>query len=808
MARKSGSRSRWLKKASEAAVLAWVLAAMPAQASDDAASDETARIIDRSTIASSFAAERPGAAAIRGVPLILAVQVNGMDHGLAQFRMIEESLWAAPSVLVDLGLRIDALDQGAEEGALLNVDQALGGGVSYDAALQSLSILVEVSKLAVGTSRLNLDPQDQPVAESGTGALLNYDAYASVSGSDVSLDGFTELRLFSGNVLLENTALFRLGGNRTQQEDAVRLDTSLAWSIPEKRLTLRAGDILTRSTSWSRPTRIGGFRIGTDFSLQPYLVTAPIPTFFGEATLPSTIDLYIDGMKRFSGEVAPGPFELGSGANRINGAGDAQVVVTDALGQVTTIDYPIYDTPVLLRQGLTDWSVEVGAVRDEYGIKSFDYLSDPVASASFRRGLSDTLTLEAHAELGPSLFNGGAGVAMVAPFGGVVSGSVAASHSSDETGYRAEVGYSWTNSTFNLSATLQRASDDYADIASTSGARVPVVRDLVSVGFNARKFGTFGASLVRQRYTDEDPRSYASANWHRAIGQNFVVSMSANQDLEDTSQRSMFLTFSFTPRQRDQVTASLQASETRTSVSAGYRRSVPYGGGTGWAVDTSYDGDRLQAAAQLDHLGRFGQVTAGGRLNGGSASAYAGYSGSLVMMGEGVFASRKVFDGFAVVSTSGVADVPVMLQNRAVGTTNDDGHLLVTGLNAYQDNRVSIDPTDLPATLHIGSVDAEAIPSRGSGVLVEFEIAPRRSVLVTVLDADGEQLPVGTIALMDGSDQERLMIGFDGQLYIDQAKEGARIVVNHKAGACGFSLPAQLPSDNAGILGTMICEAL
>src|SRR5690606_21038420 len=142
----------------------------------------------------------------------------------------------------------------------------------------------------------------------------------------------------------------------------------------------------------------GGVQVGTDFSLQPYLITAPLPSFIGAVTLPSKVDLYINGLKRYSGEVPAGPFELNTGINSVNGAGQAQIVMTDTLGQITTLNFPIYNTPRLLRQGLSEWSMELGVVRRGYGIDSFSYDGEPVLNAIWRRGLTDHFTLEAHGE--------------------------------------------------------------------------------------------------------------------------------------------------------------------------------------------------------------------------------------------------------------------------------------------------------------------------------------------------------------------------------------------------------------------------
>lgn len=800
MAQRSLHRSRWLNPASKAALILAMAVATPCWARDEANADVR---LAASALPPLAAAPAPAPA---DAMLVLDVEVNGVARGLMPFHMIADRLWASPQVLRDLGLRIAAPADAPAEEPLLLLDEQLGPGVTYNAATQSLAIMVEVAKLDVGTHRLVTSEQDQPVPQSATGVLLNYDLYANYAASRLAFDGFGELRAFSGNVLLESTGVYNSGHASAGQDSVRRLDTTLSWSLPERRLTVRGGDILTRGTSWSRPTRLGGFRVGTDFALQPYLVTAPIPTFFGEATLPSTVDLYIDGLKRYSGSVAPGPFELGAGGNHISGAGTAQLVITDALGQVSTLSMPFYDTPQLLRQGLTDWSIEAGAVRRDYGIRSFAYAGDPALSASLRHGLSDNLTIEAHGEATAGLANAGAGATVLLPFGGVLSGSVAASSERGRQGARAELGYAWTDSTFNLSATVQRASSEFADLPSREGARVPRSRDVLNAGFNSDRFGYFGASLIRQRAPGELRESFASVNWQRSIGSNLAVSLSGNMGLRRGSARGVFLNLSYSPGQRDHISASLQSGQRRSSGSLSYRHSLPLEGGTGWALDGSYDGKRVQAAGQIDHLGQHGQVTAGARLAGGRGAGYAGVSGALVAMRGDVFVARKVYEGFAVVDTAGIANVPVLLHNRAIGRTNGKGRLLVTGLNAYQENQITINAQDLPPELTVASVEREAVPAYGAGVAVNFAIARTTSALITLVDQQDKEIAVGTAASMaDGVDQD-LMVGFGGQLYIEHAVAGALVRVADPVAPCSFRLPDDLAAAPAGMIGKVTCR--
>lgn len=122
-------------------------------------------------------------------------------------------------------------------------------------------------------------------------------------------------------------------------------------------------------------------------------------------------------------------------------------------------------------------------------------------------------------------------------------------------------------------------------------------------------------------------------------------------------------------------------------------------------------------------MGRYGDVYAGINHTPDTRYGYAGASGSLVMMAGGLFAAREINNGFAVVSTDGIAGVPVKLENNLVGSSDDKGLLLVTPLNSYQNNLLSIDPMDLPASTRISRISAYATPADRSGVLVFWHYA-------------------------------------------------------------------------------------
>ena len=175
-----------------------------------------------------------------------------------------------------------------------------------------------------------------------------------------------------------------------------RLDTALTREWPNRMLSFRLGDAITTPGYWGRAARMGGIRWGTDFRARPDFITFPLPAVRGEAVVPSTVDVYVNGTLRARRDVQPGAFSLRD-LPVISGSGDVRLVLRDSLGREQIIQQPYFASEDLLRAGLSAYSVEIGAVREDYGLENFAY-GRALAVASLRRGFSDRVTAELRGE--------------------------------------------------------------------------------------------------------------------------------------------------------------------------------------------------------------------------------------------------------------------------------------------------------------------------------------------------------------------------------------------------------------------------
>lgn len=738
--------------------------------------------------------------------LFLDVELNQQATGLLlPFVSRNGRLFAPTDTLVQLNFSLPD----ATPGQLIALDELPGVQTRYDAALQQVSITAPLSQLDLETTVITPDRGEVPPATNSPGLVLNYDLYANHGNRSSNATAYAELRAFGGHSgVFSTTAVtraFRSDTSGRWQGDSVRLDTSWEWSFPQSMLSLSLGDTTTGNLGWSRAVRVGGIRIGRDFGLQPYRVTTPLPAFLGEVAVPSELELYVNGIKQYSGEVPVGSFQLVSQPN-INGAGNAELVITDAFGAVRTLSFPFYTSQNLLADGLSDWSVTAGLVREDYGLHSFCYGDSAVASGEWRYGVSDAFTIEAHGEGGADLRNAGAGAVWSLGQAGIVSASYAGSSWRDYSGSQTALAYSWNNSRFNLSLSTQRTHDDYRDIASSYGQAPARASDQALVGWNSGQLGSFSTSYLRLQYPESEASRYVSAYWNRSFGRDWAINFSVNQNLDDSDDRSLYLGISVNLGERRALNTSLERNAGRDSANVDISQSVPTAGGLSWRVRASHvDGGDSSGLAEAGWLGDHGRVNAGVAGSAGDWYGYAAANGGLVLMSGDVFASRTINDGFAVVSTGNIAGVPVKLENRLIGTTNNNGLLLVTPLNAWQRNRLAIDPMDLPANMRLGQVEMFAVPSDRAGTEVQFDVQPVRAAVVVLHDTQGVPVAAGSSAALLGNRAAATFVGYDGEVYLDALDDANTLQISTASGGCRVTF--DYPSTSAPIprIGPLIC---
>ena len=736
------------------------------------------------------------ASVIQTQELYLDVHVNREQNGtLVRLNLQGQTLSASASSLREIRLRLPGGI--AADAPSITLDQLPGVRISYDPRNQRLDLQVPVQMLDRPTTRLRAGAAGDALAvsDSSPGLLLNYDLYAQQLRGNRDISGYSELRLFGlgpGTWSTNQTSRLSSGqGGRTAS--SIRLDSQWQLDLPGPMLSLSVGDQLTGALDWSRSARIGGLHLSRNFSLQPYRVTTPLASFAGEAVLPSTVDLYINGVRQASQRVAPGRFQLDS-TPALSGSGQAQLLVTDINGDSRSLEFALYGAPELLQPGLSDWSLDIGVLRKDYGLRSFRYDRRPLASASLRRGLSDRLTLETHAEVARNVRVAGVGaVALLGRRAGVLDASFSGSQANGQGGNQRTLGYQWNAAGFSISARTQRRSRQFVDAPAHLTRSLQSRRsDQLFVGFGTARSGQFSLNYILRDYPGSPRTRLLGAGWSRSLRDHAWVSAQFNRDLGRQGMDSANLYVSVPLDRRTQLSTSLRHGADGDVLAVEANRSQPLdSGGWGWRVQTRMGAQRSQST-ELNHLDEHGRWRFGvDHDNTVGTLAYLQGTGSVAWFGSGLHMLRRADDAFALVSTNGMPGVPVRLENRLVGSTDAHGELLVAPLRAWQRNLLSIDPLALPLDVQVDVVQQQVVPAARSGVRARFHLQPSQPLDLRILGPDGRWLPAGTEAVVERDNRSLAVtvIGHDGQLYLGSAPSGARLRIRHAGGECVIALP-------------------
>ena len=326
-------------------------------------------------------------------PFLADVSINHQLHGPRIMHWDGQGeVFVAAADLQDWGIRPPYPQARRHEGKLLySLDEFPGTQVTLDA--QNAAMAVDFPAERMGGNRELLVDGDTPPVSHGTGAYLDYDLSYTDAGESFA-SAFLAPTFFSRFGSLDNQWVYRGTGatDDEQWEDGwVRLDTTYSLDDPDRMRSFRAGDVIGMPGPWGGAYRIGGVQLATNFSTRPTYITFPVPSVSGDARLPSTVDLYVNGALRSRESVDPGQFEIND-IPVTTGDGQVRMVVTDVLGREQIYSQDFYASSELLRDGLSEYSYSVGALRRNYGAVSNDY-DDIAFLGSHRYGISSELTL-------------------------------------------------------------------------------------------------------------------------------------------------------------------------------------------------------------------------------------------------------------------------------------------------------------------------------------------------------------------------------------------------------------------------------
>ena len=734
---------------------------------------------------------------------VLEVSVNSTTGGetLVLLRDAQGHLWLEASDLARLRLNTPPVESyRARGGSYYPVLSIPGVTVEVDEAAQHVTISAPPAAFAM--TRLTHPGRRRPgLLLADPGAFINYQlSDQRIAGVDAA-GAFVELGAFASPGAFTNSAVARSTLRTTQ---TIRLDTTLTHDFPERLETLSLGDSVSDSGSWGNAVRFAGLRWGRNFGIRPDLITTPLLTGGGSAVVPSTVDVFVNNQRVSSMPVPPGPFVVDN-VPAVSGAGDVRIVVRDALGREQVMTQSFYSSVSLLAAGLQQYSLNLGRIREDYALASAHY-GPLVGTASYRRGLTDMLTLAGHGEF----LKGDAhalGLDVAAGVGrwGIVTATLAAGGDSSGRGALSGVGveHRQRDSSFVFNTTY--ASTGFRQVGDTTftGQRYKQ-RTVAQASIVLGPAGSLSVAEVLETYRAQPRLSTVSLTHSLGFGPLGSVGLTLSHMSGAIDSTSVYLSWTLALSERRAVTTSLVGGSGSgappTELYATVLQNPPIGPGNGWRLGGTsagnYDADwrgQYEPVALEVELART-QGISGSRLV---------INGAATILDGDLRAVRSVTNSFAVVDVGGIADVPVYLDNQLVAHTDQHGRAVLHNLRAYEDNRISIDPQELPLDTDIGARSVVVAPAFRSGVVARFPVERIHGATFRLVLDDGRAMPPGASVDLNGAS---FPVALDGKTYVTALDRALGGVAAWGQRRCEFELPALPTDDPLPDLGTVTCH--
>ena len=731
------------------------------------------------------------------VPMVLEVSLNGTRTAelLDVQRARSGKFSASAADLRRLRLRLDA---GYAADAMVDLHDLPGVTLEYDEANQALALQVPDSLLEPYSIDLYGQRRSSPLHQFPAipAAVLNYGLYHTHQSGKNTVAGNAEL-LFTGRFgIVSNTVMYNSTKAQYGYDNAVRLESRWQYIDPVSVRSYVLGDFVSNTVSWGASVRLAGFQWASAFDQRSDIVTTALPQFSGSAALPSTLDLYVNQQRIYSGDIPSGPFALGS-LPFVSG-NEVTLVTTDALGRQTTLTQPYYYSARLLRPALTQFSVDVGLPRLNYGLQSDDYDSAIFATGSWRHGLTHLTTLEARAEgSSDGLFNAGVGLAQGLMGRGVFNAAVSTSRYQAYRGTQLRLGIEGQAKGLRVYGSTDRHYGHYFNLARVSGHRMVQRRrtqgvgpdidawlhrtaqasaiDRLGVGISAFRRTSFNVNYHRIRYVHGQTRM-GSLSFSYGLSPRLSLHANAYTDIDRRHNRGVFVSLNLV---LDKLNAS--SSLSRDNGRSRYTQQVASAmgqrqGDTSWGVVNTFapQGSDYRSA-YLSHRARHALVGASLHHSGHSTRTELQALGALVAAGGGVFAANQVGDAYAIVTNAG-PNVELLQGGVKMGRTDRNGRALLPKLRPYTEQHVRIDPSTLPDGWEPQATEQAVAVGYRQGRVIDFGARAVHGAVLVMHDKHGEPIRPGHLVKLEGG--ESSVMGYEGQVYLRDLHEHSRLQID------------------------------
>lgn len=380
---------------------------------------------------------------------------------------------------------------------------------------------------ATGSHTTTLDAAIDTFQQDSSALLVSGDGFINVSG-----------------YVLEGRFTYDANEDDPFERDDIRLVKD-----DEKRaLRLILGEDAAATTGFQTNAVAFGASYGREFRIRPYARFRPTGQRQIFVERPSTVTINVNGSQVRQLQLGPGRYNLEDFPIQANSLNRVDIIIEDEFGKIDRVQFGTSFDYGLLAPGVTEFNMSGGApiTYDAQGNRSYAWDSS-FASAFYRRGITQTLTLGANAQIGEDQALAGLDSVWASPIGSLQITAAASANQGDKTAYvgRASYRLQFAPNTVGgyLLVTGTYVGDGFAQPQFTPGlSRTPLAADgqkavFTTVQYSQKlPFDLRGAlNATQQRFTTQPDTLAVSGSISRMFGRANVTATAQYSDLNTTA---------------------------------------------------------------------------------------------------------------------------------------------------------------------------------------------------------------------------------------------------------------------------------
>lgn len=695
--------------------------------------------------------------------VLMNLWINGVDRQTDSLMFVEDGKnYVECNVLEHLGIKKDALKNRSDK-----KEFCLVSGNEFSSEKDDGLQAIKINAPGHFFNDQNFGSQVLMPVKANFGGFLNYNTFYNQDNSSHQFNAMTELGVFKDYWMFKNGLFYK---EKASDDHLIRLDTSLSFEFPNHFSRLVIGDTITTFNTQLSSFRFGGLSFGTNFTERPDFIYWNVPALNGSATLPSTVDLYINGVQLYRQKVLPGNYSIQSGAS-IQQGGTAQIVVEDILGNRTVQSFPVYINNRLLKPKLDEYNISLGKIRYNYSDQNDDY-REFFSSIYYRRGLTDKTTLGTTLSYSEEAKNYSFLWTQALSRFGLLDYSYTLSQYKGQNGYNMNTSLSNQIGRYSFGISNQYYSQDFRRLGDLSSQRVKS-DTLVYIGlYEIPYFNNMYLNYVERDYYPNQnfnvlKNRILNLSFSKIVNKQFSYNVGYYKDLENNANSGFLLSMNYYFDKGRSISASRNNSEiNRMSYvkNSNYQTGLDYGiGVTNRDSDFSYSGYGV-------YKSNYGDLRVSHDRNDRFHNTQASYEGALVWLGKHVAATKYVDNAFAVVNVGDYKDIDIYRTSSLVGKTNDKGYMFVHNIIPYVNYDISFNQNQLPLDEKVDVEKKRIITLNQRGYYVDFPVYHTQMAIVRLHDAENHHFERATEVYV-GDDPEYYPIDGEAKVYLYGLKQ-------------------------------------